>query len=218
MENYYEILGIKIGAKRGEIRKAYLDLCKKFHPDKFRKLGKEEYEKALKQFTLINEAFNVLYDPVKREEYDKKIEEGKVYSVYETSFKAQAISVFKMGKQEVDKGNFARAIQYLKTAVKLNPEEYLFKSYLAFAYLKDGRDKNEIKNLLMKIYTSKNVIKNWEALYVSSQLFYEMGDTGKAMELIELARKLNPSSFRVKKLYEEISSKSKKGIFKFFKF
>ena len=218
MKDYYEILGIKRDAKREEIRKAYLELCKRFHPDKFRKLGKAEYEKALKQFTLINEAFNILYDPVKREEYDKKLREGKIYTVYETSFKAQALSVFKMGKEELEKGNYGRAIQYLRTAVKLNPEEYLFKGYLAFAYLKDGRKKEEILHLLMKVYSSKSIIKNWEALYISSKVFHEMGEEQKAMELIEIARKLNPSSFKIKRLHEEISNKLKKGIFKFFKF
>lgn len=218
MENYYEILGIKPGAKREEIRRAYLELCKKFHPDKFKKLGKEEYEKALKQFTLINEAFNVLYDPVKREEYDKKLKEGKFFTVYDTTLKAQAFSVFKMGKEELEKGNTARAIHYLKTAVKLNPEEYLFKVYLALAFFKDGRRKEEILSLLMKIYSSRKVIKNWETHYIAAKVFNEIGEGNRALEMIERAKQLNPSSFRVKRLHEEISSKIKKSIFRFFKF
>lgn len=218
MENYYEILGIKPDATKEEIRRAYLEFCKKFHPDKFRKMGKEEYEKALKRFTLINEAFNVLYDQNKREEYDKKLKEGKFFTVYDTTLKAQAFSVFKIGREELEKGNTARAIHYLKTAVKLNPEEYLFKGYLALAFLKDGRKKEEVLSILMKVYSSRKVINNWETYYIAAKVFNELGEGEKAFEMIEMAKKINPSSLRVKRLHEEISNKLKKGIFRFFKF
>ena len=218
MKDYYEILGVKRDASFDEIRKAYLSLCKKFHPDKFKKLGKEEYEKALKKFVLINEAFDILSNPLKREEYDKKIEEGKIYTPYETHFKAHAMNVFKMGKEEMEKKSMGRAIQYFKTAIKLNPEEDLFKAYLADAYLKDGRSKEEILEILMKIYTRKKLIKNWETAYISAKVFHEIGEENKAFELVEIANKLNPTSYKVKLLYEEINKNLKKGIFKFFKF
>jgi len=218
MKDYYEILGVKKDASFEEIRKAYLSLCKKFHPDKFKRIGKEEYERALKEFTLINEAFDILSNPLKREEYDKKIEEGKIYTPYETSFKAHALGAFKIGKEELEKGNNARAIQYFKTAIRLNPEEDLFKAYLANAYLKDGRSKEEILGILMKIYSRKNSIKNWETAYISAKVFHQIGEENKAFELVEIANKLQPGSYRVKLLYEEINKNLKKGIFKFFKF
>lgn len=218
MKDYYEILGVKRNATQEEIKKAYLNLCKQFHPDKFKHLGKEEYENALKRFVLINEAFDILYDPQKREEYTKKLEEGKTYAPYETSFKMHALSAFKQGKDEFEKGNYTRAIQYFKTAIKFDPEKELYKAYLAYAYLKDKRPREETLSLLMKVYTKKNIIKDQEALYISAKTFYEIEEYKKALELVEVAKELNPTSYRIKMLHEEINKKINKGIFKFFKF
>lgn len=218
MKDYYEILGVKRNATQEEIKKAYLNLCKQFHPDKFKHLGKEEYENALKKFVLINEAFDILYDPKKREEYTRKLEEGKTYTPHETSFKIHAQSAFKQGKEEFEKGNYLRAIQYFKTAIKFDPEKDIYKAYLGYAYLKDKRPSEEIISILMKIYTKKNVIKDSETLYISAKTFYEIEEYKRAMELLEIAKKLNPTSYRIKMLYEEINKKINKGIFKFFKF
>lgn len=218
MKDYYEILGVKRNATQEEIKKAYLNLCKQFHPDKFKHLGKEEYENALKKFVLINEAFDILYDPQKREEYTRKLEEGKTYVPHQMSFKIHAQSAFRQGKDEFEKGNYGRAIQYFKTAIKFDPEKELYKAYLAYTYSKDKRPNEEIMSLLMKIYTKKNVIKDSETLYISAKTFYEIGEYKKALELVEIAKKLNPTSYRIKMLYEEIDKKINRGIFKFFKF
>lgn len=218
MKDYYEILGVKRNATQEEIKKAYLNLCKQFHPDKFKHLGKEEYEKALKKFVLINEAFDILYDPQKRQEYTKKLEEGKTYTHHETSLKIHAQSAFKQGKEEFEKGSYARAIQYFKTAIKFDPEKELYKAYLAHVYLKDKRPREEILSILMKIYTKKNVIKDTETLYISAKTFYEIEEYKKAVELLEIAKALNPTSYKIKMLHEEINKKINKGIFKFFKF
>ncbi|MEK7635963.1 MAG: DnaJ C-terminal domain-containing protein [Patescibacteria group bacterium] len=63
MNDYYHILGINKGASEEEIKKAFRKLAHKYHPDK--KGGDE------KKFKEINEAYSVLSDKKKREQYDK---------------------------------------------------------------------------------------------------------------------------------------------------
>lgn len=63
--DYYEVLGIKKGAAAEEIKKAYKELAKKYHPD----VSKEH--EAEKKFKEINEAYSVLSDPQKKEQYDQ---------------------------------------------------------------------------------------------------------------------------------------------------
>ena len=63
--DYYEVLGVDKKASANEIKKAYRKLAKKYHPD----LHPDD-ESANKKFTEINEAYEVLSDPEKRNKYD----------------------------------------------------------------------------------------------------------------------------------------------------
>jgi curved DNA-binding protein len=65
-KDYYKDLGIAKNATSVEIKKAYRTLANKYHPDK-NKGDKEAEEK----FKVINEANEVLSDPVKRKKYDQ---------------------------------------------------------------------------------------------------------------------------------------------------
>jgi len=61
MKDYYKILGISKKASPSVIKKAYYGLARKYHPDK----GGDET-----RFKEINEAYQVLSDKKKRDQYD----------------------------------------------------------------------------------------------------------------------------------------------------
>ncbi|MCG8563537.1 MAG: J domain-containing protein [Desulfobacterales bacterium] len=64
-DDYYSILGVSKTASAGEIKKAYRKLALKYHPDK------TKGDKALEdKFKKISEAYAVLSDPEKRNQYD----------------------------------------------------------------------------------------------------------------------------------------------------
>jgi len=65
MEDYYDILGLKKGASIDEVKKAYRQLARKYHPDVNKEAGAEE------RFKKINEAYQVLSDPQKKQAYDQ---------------------------------------------------------------------------------------------------------------------------------------------------
>lgn len=61
-EDYYKILGVEKSASQDEVKKAFHKLAHKYHPDK----GGDE-----KKFKEINEAYQVLSDQTKRQQYDQ---------------------------------------------------------------------------------------------------------------------------------------------------
>jgi molecular chaperone DnaJ len=64
-KNYYNTLGIQKNASTEEIKKAYKQLAKKYHPD----ISKEP--NAEQKFKEVQEAYSILSDPTKRQNYDQ---------------------------------------------------------------------------------------------------------------------------------------------------
>ena len=64
--DYYEVLGIDKSANEASIKKAYRSLAKKYHPDMNQ--GDAEAEKKFKE---VNEAYAILSDPQKKQQYDQ---------------------------------------------------------------------------------------------------------------------------------------------------
>lgn len=67
-KDYYEILGVNHDATRAEIKKAYYALARKYHPD-----ANPDDTAAAEIFEEVAEAYNVLKDNAKRQDYDSDV-------------------------------------------------------------------------------------------------------------------------------------------------
>lgn len=66
-KDYYKILGVEKDASDSSIKKSYYKLAQKWHPDK----NKDNKEEAEAKFKEISEAYGVLSDAEKRNQYDQ---------------------------------------------------------------------------------------------------------------------------------------------------
>ncbi len=74
--NYYDILGIRKNASSEDIKKAYKNLIKKYHPDVYK--GDKTF--AEKKTTEIIEAYDVLSNPNSKQAYDEEIAPKNTYA------------------------------------------------------------------------------------------------------------------------------------------
>ncbi|KAI9909023.1 hypothetical protein PsorP6_014867 [Peronosclerospora sorghi] len=68
-KDYYKTLGVSETFSDRELKKSYRQLALKYHPDKAE--NAQQKEAAKKQFVEVSEAYEVLSDPAKRQEYDE---------------------------------------------------------------------------------------------------------------------------------------------------
>lgn len=69
-KDFYQILGIDRNASDKEISKAFKKKAILYHPDKWTNKSEKEQKEAEEKFKEINEAYSVLSDPKKKQQYD----------------------------------------------------------------------------------------------------------------------------------------------------
>jgi DnaJ-class molecular chaperone len=80
-KSYYAILGISSSAKANEIKAAYRRLIKEFHPD--------NYSGGSNIFQQIQEAYSVLSDNKKRQQYDQNLINAKTRVPFSHKFSTE---------------------------------------------------------------------------------------------------------------------------------
>jgi len=94
MENYYNTLGIAPNATEDEIKKVYRSLAMRYHPDRNQAPGADA------RFKAIAKAYEILSDPVKREEYNQSLNhriiidaEAEAYQLWRSVFNLQGVTL-----------------------------------------------------------------------------------------------------------------------------
>lgn len=80
MDNLYTTLGVAPNATDDEIKKVYRSLAMRFHPDRNDAPGAEV------RFKSITKAYEILSDPVKREEYNQSVNHRIIIDAEEEAF------------------------------------------------------------------------------------------------------------------------------------
>jgi len=133
--DYYQVLRIWPTASEDAIKKAYFSLAKLFHPDV---VGKNEAAGAENDvdFKLVNEAYAVLSDPVKRREYDglfkQKAPRERHWSAKEAD-KRSAQLAFDQARTAMKHNQYDKAVVLLKSAIKYDASNAAYHSWYGFS-------------------------------------------------------------------------------------
>jgi hypothetical protein len=219
-QNYFEIIGVTPTTTPEEIKEVYIKLAKKFHPDSFPSNVLPLVEKTASEiFGKINEAYQVLTDLNKRNEYIKSIsapaEEAKTADTVQDTLNAEL--QFQKGKVFLRKREFENAKTAMGWAVKLMPEEAEYLAYYGWLAFLASDDKKGPDSVTAVKFLKKaaNINPTLELPHIF------LGHIYKQQNLIDVATlhfkkalDINPENIDIKrelKILHDIKTRTDKG-------
>lgn len=189
--DHYQLLGLESSASTEEIRRAYLNAAKRYHPDALARAGVDPKtrECAGKVFAAIGTAHAVLSDPGRRHDYDAKL--GSDESDLDAERLAAAETNFRKAEILLRTGNFRGAVEYLKPAVDLWPEEAAYQSALGWALFKKTPSEPDAAQTHLERAFELDPRDAQAAFWLATVLKHR-GETVAASNLLRKARDLDP--------------------------
>jgi tetratricopeptide (TPR) repeat protein len=158
--NLYEVLSIPADAPEADIKAAYHELARKYHPDRFQSSehSTELRAKVEKLFTYVNRAYSTLGDALTRAEYDA--ERARKDNQLDSALQARSSTdtdqekmvdgLYRAGRIALAKGEYERAVTHLKECVWLRPEVAKFHHFLGVAQSGIVRLRKEAEKHLLR--------------------------------------------------------------------
>ena len=190
--DHYELIGLDSNAAAGEIRTAYRAAAKRFHPDALARAGVDADTRSCagRVFAAIGRAYSVLSDPERRRDYDANL--GSDESDLDAERLAAAETNFRKAEILLRTGNFRGALEYLRPAVDLWPEEPAYQAGLGWAlFKKSPSEPEEARTHLERAYELDP--RNAQAAFWLSTVLKALGESVAAANLLEKAREIDPS-------------------------
>ena len=122
-KNYYEILGLTPGASLEDIRKAYIQLAKQYHPD--HNINTVDDRHMIE----LNQIYEILSNPIKKQEYDARFKLEKTHDFTKSNSNS---AVSKQQAKRVSKTKFT-SYQHLRKVLMIFL--WLCLSYLVIYFL-----------------------------------------------------------------------------------
>ena len=141
--DYYRLLGVGQNASDSEIKKAFLKITRKFHPDRHRDAPKPLYAAIYDIFKRLNEAYRVLTDFEKRKLYNQQLAGGNPRfstdirmsmipkTPVETIRSKEARQFYVKASECLEAGNILQAELHAKMAIARERENDAIKKLIA---------------------------------------------------------------------------------------
>jgi curved DNA-binding protein CbpA len=193
MADYYEILGVARDSSSADIRKAYAMKAREQHPDRF--ADPTQKRQAEISFTEITAAFNALCNEKSRREYDDSLSRPN-----QAAPETIAQNAFERGLERLESRAFHEAVELLRTAVQMQPNEAKYHAVLGLALAKNP---NWVREGMQQLEQAIQ-LQPTRALFHAqlADLMLSQGLTLRARRAAESALRLDPNEATARRVYE----------------
>lgn len=202
----FAILGVTEDQSKEELRQVYKKLAKQYHPDKF-PAGSQEQEDAKTRFSEISQAYEILSNEQKRQQY---LDTRRLLA-HHLEAEAQAAA-----PAAADSAAPAAAATPAPSPAKKAPPAQDYKLKEAEESFKEGLNlmrKNDVDAAISAFQRAISILPDTSKYHSNlGQAFLNKGWTGMAQASFKKALVLNPNDPVAKKNYEPEKPK-KKGLF-----
>jgi len=177
---HYDVLGLPQTASPSEIKKAYYNMARDFHPDLNHRLGPAYEPKLHAIFTRINDVYHVLSDEKRRRDYDKTIYVGArragatPKAAAPGKNKPTAADRYRQGNLKYKAGDYAAALNFYRMAVALEPEKAIYHFAAGKASMQVPRGMKEAEESFLKAIELEPYNTNYQVelgrLYLKARL------------------------------------------------
>jgi tetratricopeptide (TPR) repeat protein len=141
-QNLFQTLGIDEGAAKEQVRAAYLELAKVFHPDRVPAVGTGELRPKMERiFARISEAHATLCDDQARKKYEQSLRDSSKGDSNRAMRILEGEVAYQKGCVLLRRKDWAPALAELRRALTLNPDEAEHHALLAWAVWQASPDK-----------------------------------------------------------------------------
>ncbi len=139
--DFYELLGVEVKSPDAEIKSAYFNLAKRFHPDHFYKDSDSDLHRRVQSaFTQLAQAYETLKNKDNREVYNfkirkelasrEKMRDASQAEIIQQKQTDVALENFEQGFSFLMDENYEAALPHLARAAHLSPETPRYRAYL----------------------------------------------------------------------------------------
>ena len=194
--DYFGILGVSKNAGEEEIRRAYVELAKRTHPDRFSGASAPVRHLAEEIFGLVSQAHETLSDRDRRLDYirDRSNQARDAQELEEGHRALKAELEFQKGVVRLRKKNYPQAVAHFEAAMNGYPEEGEYHAYYGWAlYLADPDAPGRLKEAMERVLQGRKLAPGREKPYLFLGRLYKAANRGRIAEkMFTRAVQLNP--------------------------
>ncbi len=177
--DFFSVLGIEHRTTDEEVRRAYVELAKRTHPDRYGGLGEAVQQLAEEVFGLVSEAYETLADRERRLAYLRSLRnrERDAAELEEGQRALRAELAFQRGVEKMERKDHDGAVACFEEAMQTYPEEGEYHAWFGWAwYVADPNAVGRLDEALEHVREGRKLAPDREKPYLFLGRLYKAAD------------------------------------------